>query len=228
MSDTPPGGDDDYIYRGEPSTPQDGQPWDPPAPPPVTPPPATPYPTAPPPGFPPQQPPTGEPLGAAPAPQKKKRWPWIVAGLVLFCGLPLGGCIGLVAFGVSELNERADEIEATTAEFWNDVASGQRAAAENLTDGQAPCTPSAQLVGAFDGLESGATWTVESTGFVERSVNSSLSSNADPETLFIDGRPTASAAVVEGTLTTSTGIQDVQVLLSKPGSQWRICTIALR
>ena len=43
-------------------------------------------------------------------PQTRRRWPWIVAGLLVFCGLPLGGCVALVGFGVREVNERSDQI----------------------------------------------------------------------------------------------------------------------
>lgn len=161
-------------------------------------------------------------------PKKRKRWPWIVAGLVLLCGLPLGGCLGLVAFGVNELNERSDAIEESTADFFAAVDARDGVAVETLSDGRAPCSSSAALLSAFEGIESGATWNAEKTAFVERTGNSSLSSNADPETLFIEGRADESAAVVNGTLTTSGGVDDLQVLLSKPGSQWRICTITLR
>ena len=91
--------DDDYIYRGGPATPQDGEPWNPPIPPPSGQPTRTPEPTGPPPAFPPHTPPTGEPFASTTTPAKKKRWPWIVAASILFCGLPLGACVGLVAFG---------------------------------------------------------------------------------------------------------------------------------
>lgn len=228
-------GSEDYIYRGDQPTsgpaPQDGQPWNPPpagpapaAPPPSGPPPITPNPTTPPPGFPPQQPAA---VGLPETP-KKKRWPWIVAGLVLFCGLPLGGCIGLVAFGVSELSERSEEIESTVEDFFTAIDASDVANAELLADGEAPCTQSSELAQMFESLDTGWTWTAESTAFVERTGNTTLSSNADPETLFINGRPDDSAAVVNGRLVWAAGDVDVEILLSKPLASWRICTVSVR
>lgn len=163
-----------------------------------------------------------------PGTPKKKRWPWIVAGLVLFCGLPLGGCVGLVAFGVSELSERSEEIESTTDLFFEAIDMSEMSVAELLGDGEAPCIPRAELVQLFDGLDPGWTWSADSTAFVERTGNSTLSSNADPETLFINGRPDESAAVVNGRLSWADGDLDVEILLSKPLSSWRICTVSLR
>ena len=218
---------DDYIFRGNPPTPpspQDGQPWERPAPPPG-PPPTSPHPTTPPPGFPPHQ---SAPGVGQPEKVKKKRWPWILAAVVLLCGLPLGGCVALVAFGVSELNERADEIEATAADFFDAVDSGQQSVVESLADGEAPCATSGQLVETLGEFGVGSNWTAERTGFVERGVNSTLSSNADPETLFIDGRPNQSAGLVDGRLESSSGTLNVQVLFSRPLGVWRICTIVRR
>lgn len=242
MSDSTNGdGEDegkDYIYRGEPSAPQDGEPWDPPAPRPVPPvPPApptspatTPFPTSPPPGFPPQQPPMGQPVPGLPTPPlKKKRWPWIVAAVVVFCGLPLGGCVALIGFGVNEISSRSDEIEHTVEEFFETVgADATASAAGPFVDGEPPCMPAEALASSIRSLGTSISWSAESTAFVERSANSSFSSNADPESLFIDGRPNESAAVVTGILETDGGASEAQVLLSRPGSQWRICTITAR
>ncbi|MDW3178052.1 MAG: hypothetical protein R8J94_11740 [Acidimicrobiia bacterium] len=221
---------EDYIYRGESSTPQDGQPWNPPSQPPAGPPPATPYPTSPPPGFPPQQPPMGAPVPGLPEPApKKKRWPWIVAAVVIFCGLPLGGCVALIGFGVNEINTRSDEVERTVDEFFEAVeADPMGASADALTDGLAPCMPTEALVAALSSLGPEVSWSGESTAFVERSGNSTFSSNADPETLFIDGRPGQSVALVTGILEADSGVSEAQVLLSKPVSLWRICTITTR
>ena len=236
MGDSIDGEDEgnDYIYRGEPSSPQDGEPWDPPAPPPVppgppTPPATTPFPTSPPPGFPPQQPPIGQPVPGLPTPPlKKKRWPWIVAAMVVLCGLPLGGCVALIGFGVNELNVRSDEIEGTVDEFFETVRNGEPSSSEALADGQAPCMAAGELVSTANELGTSEAWRAESTSFVERSGNSTLSSNADPETLFVDGRPDESAAVVNGVLETDSGMREVQILLSRPVSLWRICTITAR
>ncbi len=222
---------EDYIYRGDPASPQDGQPWNPPVPPPPSDlPDVVPYPNTPPPGFPPQQPPMGEAVGglAPPAP-KKKRWPWVVAAVVVLCGLPLGGCVALIGFGVNEINSRSEEIESTVEEFFEAVDTDPSASSiEALTDGRPPCMPAETLVSSLTELGTAISWEGESTSFVERSGNSTLSSNADPETLFVDGRPDESAAVVEGVLETSSGRREVQVLLSRPVSLWRICTITAR
>lgn len=159
---------------------------------------------------------------------KKKRWPWVVAGLVVFCGLPLGGCIGLVAFGVSELSERSEEIESTVEDFFTAVETGDQARLENLADGQAPCMPASTLADAVSAIGPDAVWTADSTSFVERTGNTTLSSNADPESFFLDGRPNESAASVTGQLTTGSGTQEIQVLLSRPVTLWRICTVTVR
>jgi len=232
MSDSTNDGSDneDYIYRGESSSPQDGQPWTPPTPPPppppAGPPAATPHPTSPPPGFPPQQPPVGQALPGMEPPAKKKRWPWVLGAVILFCALPLGGCVALVGFGVNEINSRNDEVESTVQEFFDLANSDASAsAAEVLADGGDHCMQSRALVASVQELGSMISWSPDFTAFVERSGNSTLSSNADPEELFIVGRPDESVGVVNGLLETGSGLHDVQVVLSKPASLWRICTI---
>lgn len=232
MSDPTDGGED-YIYRGENSTPQDDVQDGVPSnvtPPPPTPEPPGPIPTpnVPPPGFPPPQPPPGHPTSGELAPAKKKRWPWIVAAVVVFCALPLGGCVALIGFGVSELNQRSDDINATVIDFVEAAQRGDLNEAEGLTDGQPPCMSAEYAVQTVAGLGGDAPPTIDSTAFVERSGNSYLSSNADPETLFIDGRPDGSIGVVQGQIDTRTGPADFEAVLSKPPSSWRICTIMLR
>jgi hypothetical protein len=170
----------------------------------------------------------GPPTQGIAPPVKKKRWPWVVAAVVVLCALPLGGCVALIGFGVSELNERSDDINATVNDFIDAAQRGDREAAEALTDGEQPCMPAGEMVQGVAQLGGNAPPALESTAFVERSGNSYLSSNADPETLFIDGRPDESIGVVQGQIETNTGSVDFEVVLSKPLSSWRICTISLR
>lgn len=152
-----------------------------------------------------------------------------MAAVVIFCGLPLGGCVALIGFGVNEINTRSEEVERTVEEFFDAVADDPAGTSvDSLADGSPPCMPTEALVAALSSLGPDVSWSGESTAFVERSGNSTFSSNADPETLFIEGRPRESVALVTGILEADSGASEAQVLLSKPFSLWRICTITTR
>ncbi|GIF09385.1 DUF4352 domain-containing protein [Actinoplanes siamensis] len=67
-----------------------------------------------------------------PAPAKKRKWPWIVGGMV---GLMLIGCIGAVASGGTDTAESADGSQAATA------AEGPAAIAPKKTEEAKDDTP---------------------------------------------------------------------------------------
>lgn len=223
----PTDGEDDYIYRGEPG-PQDGVPWNAQPRPPSTPPPITPAPNVPPPGFPPQVPPTGPPASFGPEPVKKKRWPWVLAAVLVFCALPLGGCVALISFGVSEISERTEAVESTVDEFLAASNARQSNVVASLADESEPCSSASELLDVTAGLDGDWKFSTSASAFVERTGNSSFSSNADPDFLVIDGRENESVATVEGEIVAANGAREFQITLSKPLSNWRICTITLR
>ena len=227
MSD-PTDGDNDYIYRGNQPSPQDGTPWAAQPQPPSPPPPITPLPNVPPPGFPPQAPPIGPPTSLGPGPVKKKRWPWILAGVLLLCALPLGGCVALIGFGVSEITGRTEAIESTVDDFLTASNARQSDVVAGLADGSEPCSSATALLDATAGLEGAWEFSTSSTAFVERTGNSSLSNNIDADSLVIDGRENESAAIAEGEIIAANDTREFQITLSKPVSNWRICTISLR
>jgi hypothetical protein len=204
------GTSEDPIYRGE--APQDGVPWNPaPPPPPIDPP----Y-VSPPPG------------GSFPVPPKKKRWPWIVGALVLFCGLPLGGCIALISVGFNEINERSTEIESTAGQYLDALRSGDLGAVQAIADNEAPCASGEDLFAAIGGSASPDDWDLSRTSFVDRGENSTFSSNADPETFALPARESESFAIVSGTAQTADGSLDFQFELTKPLASWRVCTAVFR
>jgi hypothetical protein len=223
----PNDGEDDYIYRGEPS-PQDGEPWDAQPPPPSSPPPITPAPNVPPPGFPPRAPPIGPPTSLGPEPAKKKRWPWILAVVLVFCALPLGGCVALIEFGVSEISERSEAVESTVDEFLAASNARQSDVVTGLADGSEPCSSASELLDATAGLDGSWDFSTSTSAFVERSGNYTLSSNVDPDSQVIDGRENESFAIAAAQIVAANGTREFQITLSKPASNWRICTIALR
>ncbi|BAL91925.1 hypothetical protein AMIS_67050 [Actinoplanes missouriensis 431] len=72
------------------------------------------------------------PPAPMPAPAKKRKWPWILGGLV---GLMLIGCIGAVTSGGTDTAEPADGSQATTA------AEGPAAVAPKKTEKAKDDTP---------------------------------------------------------------------------------------
>lgn len=231
---------DDYIYRGENTPappPVPGSPTPPPAPgqppvpPPAGPPPGAPYVTPPPyapppaPGAP--MPGAAVPPPAAPGGPKKKRWPWIVAGVLLLCGLPLGGCVALVGFGVNEIGNVNDELRASTDTF---IAEWNAGTPENALE--ARCFEGGDFP-PIDWIAEGATeleWDENAIAFVKRDGNSYFSSNADPDTSFINGFEDESNAFVEATIrdVNGAGSADVELLfLDLDGDDtWELCGIS--
>ncbi|MFT7473858.1 MAG: hypothetical protein ACI81L_000773 [Verrucomicrobiales bacterium] len=201
---------DDPIYRG--ATPQDGVPWNPAAPPPPIDPPYS----------------SPPPRGSSPVPPKKKRWPWIAGALVLFCGLPLGGCIALVGLGFNEINERGDAIESAASQYLAALQSGDLEVVQTIADDEAPCAPSEDLFGAFSAAGPPNEWDFSRTSFVDRGANSTFSSNADPETFVLPGRESESFALIGGTAQTESGPVDFELELTKPLASWRVCTAVFR
>ncbi len=168
----------------------------------------------------------GGPAAPVPQPPKQRRWGLIIAALVVFCFLPLGGCLALIGFGVSEVSERNDAIRASATDFFAAATAGDLDAVSQTVDGVDPCLGSHSrddIVLAFrdvSGLDLGR------VSFVERDGNSTFSSNADSDNLVIPGRPGVSAATIEGSVVAPDGgVRSIFFLLSKPGAEWRVCQV---
>jgi len=229
---------DDYIYRGEPATPPPvpGQPpvpppagGQPPVPPPAGPPPSAPY-VTPPPAGPPPAPGAAMP-GAVPPPAgvdgpKKKRWPWIVAGVLLLCGLPLGGCVALIGYGFNEISEVNDELRASTDTFieqWN-AGTPEAALEPRCFDGDFP---------PIEWVAEGATeleWEERGLAFVKRDGSSYLASNADADSTVIVGYEDDDNGFVDATIrdVNGAGSAEVELLfLDLDGDgNWELCGIS--
>ncbi len=249
----------DFIFRGDDSPtdwdartdatppPEPSRPV-PPPPPGIQPPPAPPgVPTPPPPpGYqPPPAPPgatspqygaPGQPYGApgqpygAPVKPRRKRWPWIVAALVLFCGLPLGGCVALIAFGLGEIDEREDTIRDTAGQFMNRQI-GNFTTGGDFMDGGVGCL---QPAGRFDlaeldfELAAADEWRSDDIAFVDRTDTGYLANVSEAESFVFPGREDEGFAIVTGTLLLDGDPQqEIRVLLLKPGNSWRVCTLEL-
>lgn len=157
-------------------------------------------------------------------PVKKKRWPWIVLAVVLLCGLPLGGCVALVTFGVNEISERKEAVEDTTTQFFTSIIDDDVALA-SVIDGDPPCAVETELQQAADSIGSPGDWEFSRTAFVDRTGSGYISSNADPDTFALPGREGGSLASVTGAITTSSGSYDFEIILTKPLASWRVCSV---
>ena len=202
MSDT---GGHDPFYRGE--QPQDGVPMQPYVPPSSG-------------GYVP-------PPGGMPLPPKKKRWPWVVGAVVLFCGLPLGGCVALIGIGFNEIGERNDAIEEVITQYAAASRSGDPATIASFLDGESPCMSNEEFAsnvveGGWDAVD------ISRISFSDRSGNSTFSSNAGENGVTIDGREGESAALVVAVATANGIDTDVEFALTKPLVTWKICTISAR
>ena len=157
-------------------------------------------------------------------PQTRRRWPWIVAGLLLFCGLPLGGCVALVGFGVREVNERSDQISDAGNLVMTTAMAGNGEALAVLTDGGPGCVPTPQLVDAVLAGTAGATdWDSGDVAFVDRNGNSYLANVSEPETFVVPGREAAGTAQMRGDLAGAPAVRSVQLTLLKTGDTWKLC-----
>lgn len=200
-------GDHDPIYRGQ--EPLDAAPL-----PPYIPSSATP-------GY--------RPPPPTPDPPKKKRWPWIVGAMVLFCGLPLGGCVALLGVGLNELDERSDAIEDVVNQYFIAVRSGDEAAIEALSDGLPPCDVlQADPVPLDIDVAETDVFEVSRISFSDRSENSTFSQNAGPDGVTISGREGESAARVTGVIIGTEPAVDYEITLTKPLVSWKICTVSGR
>ena len=235
----------DFIFRGEDeptdwaersgADPASGPP-SPPSPP--VPPPAPPQPGslgAPPgaPGAPPPQPPGAPPPPPAAGPDadapRRKRWPWVVAALVVFCALPLGGCVALIAFGLSEIEEREDTIQSVADDFMDRVVAGRADSTTALMDGGSEClepTRFAQLLESD--LPAADGWETDDVRFVDRDDNSYLANVSEAEEFVYPGREADGFAVVVGRmLSGGSTAADLEILLLKPDDEWLVCTVGV-
>lgn len=160
-------------------------------------------------------------------PVTKKRWPWVVLAVVLLCGLPLGGCVALITFGVSEISDRKEAVEDSTAQFFTSFDIDESLALTSLIDGDSPCAAEAALRHVFDSVGPPSSWEFFRTAFVDRSGSGYIGSNADPETFVLSGREDGSLASVAGAVTTTSGTYDFDIVLTKPLATWRVCNVAL-
>jgi hypothetical protein len=216
---------DDFIYRGDAAStppPVPGQP----APPPTAPPGGPSFTTPPPYGSVPPTPP-GMPTGMAPGVPvaKKKRWPWIAAGVLLFCGLPLGGCLALVGFGVNEIGNTNDEIRTSGEAFVDAWNSGTPEA-----EMDASCFAGESFPTIDEFLPGTGPLTISEDGisFVTRNGNTTFASNADSDTSVIPGYEDISTAWMQANLTDTSGTNgDTLVELSfiNPNNDdsWELC-----
>ncbi len=239
---------EDYIYRGDSGATPPPLPGQPTTPPPAGPPPSAPYTTPPPAGPPPSAPfvtppphgapaappgaaipaPPGTPMPAAAGGPKKKRWPWIVAGVLLLCGLPLGGCVALIGFGVNEIGNVNDELRASTDTFiaeWN-AGTPEAAIEAQCFDGGGEFPPIEWIADGATELE----WEERSIAFVKRDGNSYLASNADSETSVIINYEDDSNGFVNATIrdTNGAGSANVELLfldLDGDGA-WELCGLS--
>ncbi len=175
---------------------------------------------------PPSWPPYTSP-GSPPEPSKR-RWPWIVLGAILLCGLPLGGCLALVGIGVSEFNEVTGAIESDASVFLAATQSGEASAIEAQLDGGTGCLANEDLLAqAFvlgEQLDPASTWEFSGTRFVTRSGGSTFSVNADQDTFVVPGREDTSTAQTTATITGADGATIEVVLdLLRPDSTWFVC-----
>lgn len=182
--------------------------------------------------LPPYQPPTGPPgapgYGMQPQPPKKKRWPWVVAALFLFCFLPLGGCIALAGFGLNVINNISEEIDVVVSNMFINATEENYAGAANDADAEGGCVDFAELESIMREIEPTEPAIIENTAFVERNGNSYLSnmSGDAEETFFVDGRENAGAAEVTGVVDTASGRRNFQVLLVEEDRGWKVCQVS--
>lgn len=166
----------------------------------------------------------GQPSAPVPQPPKQRRWGLIIAAAAVCCFLPLGGCIALIGFGVSEVSERNDAIRASATDFFAAATAGDLDAVAQSVDGVDPCLGSHSRDDIVLAFRDVSELDLGRVSFVERDGNSTFSSNADSENLIIPGRPDVSAATVEGTVIAPDGtVRSIFFLLSKPGAEWRVC-----
>ena len=145
-----------------------------------------------------------------------------MAALVLFCALPLGGCIALVSFGISEVNERKDEVAAVADEVIADALAGDADALLDRTDGGTGCEPPDVVVATLLAAAEGATeWRRDDVSFVERDDNSTFSNVTDSEDFVVAGREDESTAAAEGVLGGPGTSREIQLTFLKPVSTWR-------
>lgn len=223
----------DYIYRGEDeptdwagAAPPPMPPTTPPAMPPPMPPGAAPGPPPNVPGAPPPPPATSGPATEGP---KRKKWPWIVGALVVFCALPLGGCVALIAFGFSEIGEREDAIEMVADEFMDQVVAGRAADTIGLMDGGAECLETTRFVQLLESdLPTSDTWESGDIGFVDRNDNSYLANVSEAEEFVFPGREQDGFAIVSGRLLSSgSTAANLEIVLLKPDDVWRVCSVGV-
>lgn len=181
-----------------------------------------------PPFQPPGPPGSGQAWQGAPPP-KKKRWPWVLAGLFVFCFLPLGGCLAAVGFTFNELGNIEDEIAEVVDTMLVDASNENYAAGASFADNEGGCVTTAQLEEQLRELAPTGNIVISQTQFVERSDFTSLGNmptEAD-DTFFVDGRTDAGAAEVTGTLEAPDGTRRFSVLLTGDLLGWEVCELTI-
>jgi len=177
--------------------------------------------------------PQGPPVGGAapsyglPVAPKKKRWPWVVGGLLLFCALPLGGCVAFIGIGVSVINGIEDDVKGVVEEVFSEASDGDFAAAASVADAEGSCIGAGPLAMMLEDVQPTGSLNITHTGFVKRDGSTSLSNIAsvDEDTLIIDGRSGNGGAEVVGQVGTATGQRQFTITLVQAGNDWHVCTV---
>ena len=184
-----------------------------------------------PPFQPPPGPPGGPPHGGfnvAPEP-KKKRWPWILAGVFVLCFLPLGACAALIGFGFNAINDLVDEVEQPVVTMFTDASNGNFDAAGSFAEASGGCVNFEQLTKQMADLSPTGPPEITNTLFVERDGSSTLSNLGidEADEFIVDGRTDAGAGEVTGTVPTADGVKDFRVTLVDDVVSWRVCEVTI-
>ena len=134
--------------------------------------------------------------------------------------------MALIGFGISEVNERTDEIGQVTDQLMAEAFARDEPALGALADGGVGCTGTAQLVDeVLVATAGGSDWDEDDIAFVERTSNSFIGNVTESESFVVGGRESESTAQVRGSIRLDETTRLLQITLLKPGSSWLVCTI---
>ncbi len=186
--------------------------------------------------LPPFQPPPGPPGGpphggfnVPPQPPKKKRWPWVLAGVFVLCFLPLGACAALIGFGFNAVNDLVDEVQAPVITMFTDASNGNFDAAGSFAEASGGCVNFEQLTEQMRELAPTGPAVIDDVLFVDRDGGNTLSNAGldESDEFIVDGRTDAGAGEVTGTVPTADGVKNFRVTLVDDIVSWRVCEVTI-
>lgn len=184
-----------------------------------------------PPFQPPPGPPSGPPNGGfnLPPQPKKKRWPWILAGLFVLCFLPLGACGAIIGLGFNAIGDIVDEVQAPVETMFTDASNGNFDAAGSFAEASGGCVNFEQLTEQMRELAPTGPPVIDNVLFVQRDGSTTFSNTGfdEGEDFIVDGRTNSGAGEVTGTIPTAAGTKDFRVTLVDDVVSWRVCEVSI-